>query len=109
MRRVFFVLLADEFDQISIEHDPLMDLDRPGLRISLRVFHGDFDFEMPIIGPLETFRHFAGFSQRTPLNVEPYVVSETSRLYHQRVAIPLTDRIAIPPRLRILRKRTPIH
>src|ERR1700733_12277025 len=110
MRVGFFVFVADELDQLRIEQDALLHLDGPRLGVSLRIFHGDVHFEMPETNASEPLRHFSRVGQWAALDIQPYVVAEAGGLYHQRIAIPMANRVTIPPRIRIVVwQRTTVH
>src|SRR5665213_1899057 len=99
----FFVFVADELDQIRIEQEPLLHLDGPGMGVSFRIFHGDLHFEMPEVDAPESLRHFSSAGQRTALHVQPYVVAKASGLHHQSVAVPMANRVTVPPWFGIFR------
>ena len=45
------VLVADEFDDLIVGRDLLIDANGEWLRIGLRVLEGDIDFELAVRGP----------------------------------------------------------
>src|SRR5207249_2292746 len=90
-------VFADEFNQLGIEHDTLIDFDGPRLRVRLWIVHGDRDFQASIVRPLETLGHFRGIAERAPADIKPLVVGEAGRFDDKGIAFPMTDRIAVPP------------
>lgn len=53
MRGVLLVFPADEFDEIGVERDSLVDLDGPRLSVGPGVLDGGFDFEVAEVRPAE--------------------------------------------------------
>src|SRR5438093_9374093 len=49
------VLQADLVDKLSVERDLLPQRDGPRLRVSLRVIHRHSDFQVPVVGPADSF------------------------------------------------------
>src|SRR5205814_598386 len=102
-------IFADELDQLGIEHDSLIDLHRKRLRIRLWIINGNFDFESSIVRPPEFLDDLSFVGQWIAIDVEPDAVNESGGFDHQCVAFPLSYRVAIPERLRIvIRQRPPI-
>src|SRR5690348_14086557 len=97
-------IFTDEFDEFRIDHDSLVDFDRPRLGISLGIVDGDFDFQRPEGRTAKLFCYLRVSGERTAANVEPkrFVIAESRRFDYQRVSLPLSDRITVPPRLDIV-------
>ena len=93
------VLVADELDQLLVDHDALGDADRERLGVGLRVVDRDRDVQLAEPRPREPLGDLALIGQRTPPHVEPAAVDEVVRLHHERVALPAADRVAVPPGL----------
>src|SRR6185312_4077379 len=62
------------------------------------------------IRPAKFLDHLSGIRQRAAVDIEPHIIAETRGLDHERVAIPMTNRVAIPPRLHVFgRQRASIR
>ena len=101
------VFRADELDQLRVRHNPLVHFDGERLGVRLRIFDRDLDFQAAVIHAPETLGQFSSVGQRAAIDIEPHVVAETGSLHHQGVAVPLADRVTIPPRLRIVAGQGP--
>ena len=77
MRRVLLVFLANELDQLGIEHDLLVHGDRPGFGVGLRVVDRDLYIQVSEIGTTLAFNGFRRFGQRTSLDIEPSQVAKS--------------------------------
>ena len=53
---------------------------------------------------MEAFRDAQFFGMRMPSEIQPRLVVEAGTLYHQRVSVPMSDRVALPCGIRILGK-----
>src|SRR5260221_14330543 len=107
MRGGLLVLPADEFDEVRVELDGLIDLHRPWPGIRFGIIDGDFDFQIAVIHAPEPLDPLCGVGQRSAVDIEPPAVPESGGLNHQRVTLPLPGRIAVPPRLRIVCRQRP--
>src|ERR1700680_3244930 len=96
MRDVPFAFRADVFEQIRVEHDGLIHLDRPWLGVCFGIVDGHFDFQLPEVRPPEPFSHFGGAGQRRAVVVGPQALPEASCLHHQSVPVPLSRRVTKP-------------
>jgi hypothetical protein len=76
--------------------------DGPGLGVGFGVVDGDLDIQVPEVGAAVALGDLAGVGQRAALDVQPSQIAESSGLDHQRVALPVARRVAVPPRVRIL-------
>src|ERR1700730_9269974 len=101
------VLETDELDQLSVEHDPLVHPDGKWHRVRLRIVDGDVDFQLAVVDPPEPLGHLAGVVGRAAPDIVRPSVLEPRRLHDQRVLVPLPDRVAVPPRLRVVRGQGP--
>src|SRR5437870_3665929 len=95
-------ILADELDQLRVRHDTLVYLNSPRFGIGLGIIYGDLDFQIPIIRPTESFDNSRRIGQRTASHIEPTAICEAGRLHNESVSFPFSDRVSIPPRLRVL-------
>src|SRR5262249_41434381 len=100
-------VLADELDEFRIRHDPLVHFNFPGLGIRFRIVNRDLDLKGSIVGPAKALGHFRLIAERASSYIKPLVVGETGSFDYQSVAFPATDRISIPPRLRIFPRKLP--
>src|SRR5215471_12503663 len=99
MLRRSLVLVANELDQLLIERELVAHANREGLRVRLRVVDRHVDLEVTVVRSPPPLGHLALRRHRAALNVEPHIVAETDRLDDERIAFPVTDGVAIPPRL----------
>src|SRR6185436_2940211 len=111
------VLVADELDQFLVGENALVYTNSERFRIGLFIFNRDVDLEMTEGRPPNAFREFRLLAIRTAVDIQPTVERAVFRsaqvigLDHKRVAFPVSDRVAIPPWLRIalFRKCAAIH
>src|SRR4030095_269267 len=99
--------LTDELNQFSIGIDALIQLDGPWLRVRLGIVDSDLDFQVAVVRPSKPLCDFGCRSHRAATNVQPDVVDAARWLHDQRISFPLPDRVAVPPRLRILPRQGP--
>src|SRR5437763_1058158 len=92
---------ADELDHFIVCDDALLHSDGPRLGIRLGIVDSDFDFQVTVIRPAESLHHLCGISQWIADNIEPDFINETSCFNDQRISVPLSYRVAIPPGLRV--------
>src|SRR5947207_2171307 len=78
-----------------------MGRDCPRFGVGLGIVDRGFDFQMPEIRALETLNDFARFGDRTSFHIEPAQVPQTDGFDYQRAAVPLADRVTVPPGLSI--------
>src|SRR5215203_1276842 len=95
------VLAAHELNQFGVRHEPL--LEREGKRSSERlgIIDGHLNLQSAEVDPAKTFGQPQAVAGRRAMLVDPHLVFEASGFYHQRLAVPAPDRIAIPPRLHV--------
>src|SRR5215467_5091377 len=96
VRLVFFVLVADEFENVSaLLQVHLLNLAGPRLGVSLRIVNRRLDFERSKILAVKALGDVERLGSRVTLvRVEPGLIVESGRLNDQRVAIPAARRIA---------------
>src|SRR5450631_900203 len=87
VRRVPVVLFADALDEIGIRQQAPGELDRPRLRIRLRIVDGDFDIHVADLRPRETFGDAQGFGPWQSPHVEPGLAVLLDRLHDERVLV----------------------
>src|SRR4029077_3662712 len=73
------------------------------------VVDGYVEIHMPEIHAPVAFGHMQFLSVRMRGVVKPSLFIESYRVHHQRVSIPLSDRIAEPRRVHVLRMATAVH
>src|SRR5690606_13653458 len=105
------VLVADELDELLIGQEPLIDAHRPRFRVRLRIDDREVDLQMAVRRTPEALDDPRFPRVRAAVHVEPAVVRAVLRaaqvvgLDDQIVPLPMTDRIAVPPRLRLALRR----
>src|SRR5262245_48100639 len=97
-----FVLMADELDELLSGVQLLVYADGEVVCVRRWIFDSYIDVQGAVIKALEALRELAGAGERAALNVEPHVVAKSHGFDYQRVAIPMANRIAIPPGLQVL-------
>ena len=97
-----FVLVADELDELAVENETLVHPDTEGCGVRLGIVDRDIDSQRAVVQTLEALGELRGVSQRAPSDVEPPTIFQSSRLDHERIALPLPHGIAVPRRLRIV-------
>ena len=75
------------------------------LRIDLRIVDRQLDLERPEIRPPNLLRHLGRVAHRAAPGVGPQIVAEAAGFDDERVAFPVSDRIAVPRRIHVLRER----
>src|SRR5437867_7394678 len=105
MRRIF--INADELDHFLVQQDALLHGNGPWLRVRFLIVNGDFDFEVPEVWPAKSFGYFRSISQRIADDIEPTLVDETIRLDDERISVPFSYRVSIPPRFRVGTRQAP--
>src|SRR5688572_4257865 len=99
--RRLFVLIANELDELLIEQHLMAHTNRERFRVSLWIIDGHVNLEMAEIRPSPTLDELALRRQRAAVYVEPTVVTKADRFDDERVALPTTDGITVPPRLQL--------
>ncbi len=88
----------------TIGHQNLIQLDRPGRRISLGIIDGEHHFQVSVIHAVESLRYLCGASQWTAVPIEPgsvlfrIALLEADGLNDQRIAFPGTGRKTVEGR-----------
>ena len=95
-------LFADEFDQLAIQHNSLIDFNGPGLCVCFGIVDCNLDFEVPIIGASEAFDDFCLIRHRAAAHVEPLQVGEPGAFDHESIAFPTAYRVAVIPGLDVI-------
>src|SRR5580692_5303810 len=96
MRWVAVVLFADALDEIRVRYQAPGQLDGPRLAVRLRIVNGDVDIHVADLRPGKALRDAQGFGPRQPSHVEPGPTVLSGGLDHQRVLVPMADRIPHP-------------
>src|ERR1700677_4089644 len=94
------VLGANELEDLFVREigDALLG---PRLREYARVVNGDFDFKMAGIGAMVALDDVQFVRMRMGFLIEINPVVERHAIDDQRVAVPMSDRVPIPGRVRI--------
>src|SRR5579863_6129625 len=94
MLDVFVVFSADVLaDLLVLAGEFGGPFECPRLLVSAGVVDRQFNFQVPQVSSLEALDdvHFVGVWM--PLEIEPSLIVEADRVYHQRVALPGTNRV----------------
>src|SRR5215475_1908188 len=105
VRRIF--INADELDHFLVQQDALLNGNGPWLCVRFGVVDCDFDLEATEIWPAESFGHFRSISQGIADDIQPTLVDEMTRLNDERISVPSSHRVSIPPRLGIRPRQAP--
>lgn len=73
MREVLLVFETDVIQQLRIEHDHLVECDRPRLRVHLWIIDRDVNLQASEIHAAEPFRYLRGFRQRLMEKLQPSI------------------------------------
>ena len=96
------VLMADEFDHLrAVRHNLLLDSEGKGLRVRLRIVESELDVQSSEVHAPEPLGHPRSVGIRAAPGIEPSIVVEIIRLDHERVALPSSDGVTVPIRLRL--------
>src|SRR6185295_1001328 len=95
------VFVADELDELGIRHQALLDREGKWPSERLGVVHRDLDLERADIEPPKAFGHFQLVARRCAVLVDPRLIPEARGLNDERVALPVTGGVPIPPRLNV--------
>jgi hypothetical protein len=98
---------ADEFNQVRVQHNLLVDFHRPWFCIRLGVVYGDFDLKRSVIQTTELLGDFSRIGQRGPADIQPASIPEAARFNNERVAFPLSDGVSVPPGFGIRTRKRP--
>jgi len=96
-----FIFKTDLIDQFGIEFDFLLHLDGPWARVVFGIVDRDFKFQCAVAGTANPLGHFGRLAHRAAGHINPEVIAETNRLYHERVALPFSRGVAVPTRIRV--------
>ena len=98
---IFFVLAADILSDVVACIELGRARDFPGLGVSSWIVDGEFDFEMPQIGPPEALDDVHLFGVGMAHVIEPGSIVEADAVDYQRVAFPMSDGMPHPHGIRI--------
>src|SRR5688500_6164428 len=96
------VFVTNELDELGIGEQALVYANRKGFFVSCWIFYGYVDLQRAVIESAEALRQLALAGQLAALHVEPDVVTEADGLDDERVAVPASRRIAVPPGLQLV-------
>src|SRR5262245_47391955 len=82
------VFQTDLVDQVSVDHDFLLQGDRPRLSVSLGIIDRDLDLKVSEVRTPDLLTYFRRFGQHTSIPVNPGVVAKSDRVYYQGIAGP---------------------
>src|SRR6516225_7168799 len=105
---IFFVL-ADRFHEFVVWKQFKRERDLPGLRVRLRIIDGDFVRHMAKVKAMKAFGRMIALGMRMAAIIYICQVIETDRIDHERIALPLADRISHPRGRRVLRESAAIR
>src|SRR5215475_1564007 len=75
----------------------------PRSRQNTGILNCNFDLHVPEIRTAVTLDNVQLVCMRMPVAVQPYIVDKVDAIDHQRVSLPMADRVAIPQRIRLFR------
>ena len=101
VEQVPLVLFANELDQLRIGNQFRVQFGFPRFGIGLRVVDGELDIHVPHVAPMNSLGQMHGVGRRDTASGQPLLPVETAGLDHQRVALPVADRISHPRRIGI--------
>ena len=93
------------------QYDALIDAHRERLRVRLRILDGDVHLQVAVGRPLAAVRELRLLGVWAAVDFEPAVVravlssSQIVRFDHEVIALPVSDRVAVPKRLRFALRR----
>src|SRR5689334_18751865 len=87
----------------------MAELHGEGLRIRAGVGDSGLDLELAELGARIALDGLELFRVRMAHKIEPEKIVEPDRLDHQRVALPVTDRVAVPRGLFVVGMLAAIH
>src|SRR5262245_63606574 len=99
MSDILLVLEARVLEQLGVERDVLVQMNRPWPRVGLGIVDGDLDLEPSVRRTTEAFGDGRGVGQRAAVEVGPQPVTKPLRLHDERVLLPLPRRITAPRRV----------
>src|SRR5688572_6166587 len=105
------ILVTDELDQLLVGHEALIDADRPWFRVCLRIIDRQVDLQVSERRPTDALGEPHLLTVRTAVHVEPAVVravfgaAQVVGFDNQRVSLPASDGVPVPPRLRFALRR----
>ena len=94
VKRVSF--LANEFHQLGIGHQAMIDAHGKRLGVCLWVFNHQVHLHQAKLEPPPAFSNLAGTGQRAAVNVQPDIIAKPSCLHNERVAVPVPDGLPHP-------------
>ena len=105
--RVLLVFLADVLHQLFARGGGSPELDLKRLGVCHRIDDLGFDVQAAQIGPGDAFDGVKLLGMRVPAEIEPEFIVVSDGVDDQCVAVPCSDRIAIPGGIRILQVGRP--
>src|SRR5580704_12911881 len=109
MSCVSFTFRADVFSDLVAGIEIGHALDDPGFRIGSRIVNRELDFQMSQIGAAKAFDHVQHLRVPMARAVEPRLIVEPHAIDHQRIPLPMPNRVSHPSRIRILRMAASIQ
>ena len=101
MAVILLVLVAHVLDQLGVWREPHLHIDRPRLRIRLRIVECHVQLHVADIEAPEPLRDMQCLGVRTAGQVEPCPIVEPGAVHDERVALPVADRVPHPRRIGI--------
>src|SRR5947209_17977491 len=91
---VLFVFVADRLQQLATAIQLRVNRNRPWSGIRLGIVERELNIHVPKVAAAEAFGHMQGFRMRVAAEIKPRFIVKARRFDHERVALPMTDRIS---------------
>src|SRR3984885_5144010 len=103
------LVIAEVFKNVGVGHESVRDPYGKWFGVHLGIVKRHFDIHVSEVAAEETFRDLQPFAMRVPRCIQCGFVVEPSGLHHQRVALPMSGRIAqISREIDLLGKAAPV-
>src|ERR1700730_10586481 len=100
---------ADKFAQLYVGAETVIELCRKWPRVRLGIVDGLLELEIAVLHPVEPLDDLPATGEWAAAYIEPAVVHEAGGLDDQRAPFPATDRVAVPPWLRVCGERSTVE
>src|SRR5580765_5851740 len=108
MLQILLVFEADELQQLCVDHQQLVQRHRPGAGVRLRIVNGDLDVNRTEPWPPKLLGQLCRVRDHIASKIEPQSVAQAIRLNDERVAVPMTGRVAVPAWIGIVWERASV-
>src|SRR5690242_9010624 len=102
MGRGSLILVADILDQFGVQRDLPIAFGLPRGHVDRRDIHSKIRFESDVVETADTLSGKVSKSKRRPLQNPPEAVFISHRIDHENVAFPMSNRITLNARDRVL-------